>query len=258
MLTGGVGERSDASKARPRPPTAATREDRVVEEVLVVPRAKLFAPPDVEFRGFRAEDGEGPLRTVGAHGRFVLRDRAEPDRSLKQIIPYGVIVHDGAAFLFWRSRKGGEERLHDKASLGVGGHVNPGDLPPDPVGPGALRSAVERAFLRELREEVDIGCDVCTEIVGVLNDDSNLVGSVHFGIVYVVRAEAPLVRVREEDLLRGSFIPVPLLEHHREAMETWSSLLLDHLPLLAARAKGTPDAGPAVGGPPAQPRPLTG
>jgi predicted NUDIX family phosphoesterase len=204
-----------------------------VEEVLVVSRAELFAPPSAPFEGFHAGDGEGFLQTVGARGRFVPRDRAEPDPSLKQVIPYGLILYDGAAFLFWRSRKGGEERLHEKASLGVGGHVNPEDLPPGSA-PGALRSAVERAFLRELREEVDIEDRFRTEVLGVLNDDSNHVGSVHFGIVYAVWATSARVRVREEDLLRGEFVPLASLGGYRPVLETWSAILLDQLPLLSA------------------------
>ena len=60
-------------------------------------------------------------------GTYVPRPRAETDRSLKQIIPYLVLRDGDRIFLMKRTSAGGDARLHDLYSVGVGGHLNPGD-----------------------------------------------------------------------------------------------------------------------------------
>lgn len=65
---------------------------------------------------------------VAAHGLYLRRPTAEEDPSHKQLIPY-VVVRDGErVFLMERTDAGGDARLHRKASIGVGGHLNPVDL----------------------------------------------------------------------------------------------------------------------------------
>jgi predicted NUDIX family phosphoesterase len=194
----------------------------MTERVLVVPRAVLFPGGSAGPAGF-ASGGERFLEAVARHGFFELRDEAERSPSLKQIIPYGILVHDRKVFVMRRSRKGGEARLHEKVTLGVGGHVNPED-----EDGGDLRSAVERAFLRELHEELVVETPWKDEVVGVLNDDSNSVGSVHFGIVHMLVLSEPRVRVREDELLSGEFVPVDRLPAQSEHMETWSQILQRH------------------------------
>lgn len=211
------------------------RVESPVEEVLVVPRSDLFALSGGQVHGFVAGNGETFLRAVQARGRFVPRPDAERDPSLKQIIPYGVLLHGGAAFLLRRSRQGSEARLHQMVSLGVGGHVNPEDLPPDPRGPGAYREAVERAFQREVAEEVVIDGSYSASVAGVLNDDSNSVGSVHFGMVYIVHLADRRIRVRERELLEGEFVTLAALKARRASMETWSAILVDHLSAIAGQ-----------------------
>jgi predicted NUDIX family phosphoesterase len=194
----------------------------MIERVLVVPRAILFRGVGPDPKGFAA-GGERFLETVSRHGFFEARDEAERTPSLKQIIPYGILLHDRKVFLMRRSRKGGEARLHDKVTLGVGGHVNPSDEEG-----GDLRKAVERAFFRELHEELVMETPWKHDVVGVLNDDSNSVGSVHFGIVYRLALSEPRVRVREEEVLSGEFVPVDELRAHAGDMETWSQILQTH------------------------------
>ena len=65
--------------------------------------------------------------------------------------------------------------------------------------------------------------------VGLLNDDTTEVGSVHLGVVYVADAAGRPVAVRETDKLRGSFEPGAAVEAVRDGLETWSRLVFDHL-----------------------------
>ncbi len=94
--------------------------------MLVVPRRLLV--PGAGWRGMRRAD-EGPvLATVAAVGRFMPRREAEQDPGHKQIIPYLVLRDGPRLFVIHRTRAGGDARLHGRYSIGVGGHLNPGDV----------------------------------------------------------------------------------------------------------------------------------
>ena len=58
-------------------------------------------------------------------------------------------------------------------------------------------------------------------------------GSVHFGLVQIARCETPDVRVRETDILEGSFTSLETLRElagrERDRLETWSALIIDQL-----------------------------
>lgn len=195
-----------------------------VEKVLVVPRARLWSPGRPPPHGFVPAGAEEYLKAVDEAGVFVEREDAEKDPSLKQIIPYAVLEWADRVFLMRRSGAGGEARLHGKATIGVGGHVNPCDR--SSAGPPApLRAAVERALERELAEELAVEAPWEASVAGAINDESNPVGSVHLGIVYRLRLGRPAARVRSPELAEGAFVPTSRLESCAGALETWSLLL---------------------------------
>jgi predicted NUDIX family phosphoesterase len=185
------------------------------ELVYVVPRAKLFDGPP--WRGVKPGDEAAMLALIEREGSFVPRSAAEVDPSLKQIIPYLVLRDRERIFLMHRTRAGGDERLHGLYSIGVGGHLNPGD------------QSVRGGLAREWHEELEADFLPPFEHLGLLNDDSVEVGSVHLGVVYVADAGGRSVRVRETDKLSGSFEPIEVVRLAYERMETWSQLILDAL-----------------------------
>jgi predicted NUDIX family phosphoesterase len=187
------------------------------EEILVVPRALLAPPP---ARGFTTEGAGDYLRRIRAHGTYVRRADAEQEPAMKQIIPYSIVRHGSRLFLFQRTQAGGEARLHGKFSIGVGGHINRADV----EGAGdPLTAGLER----ELEEELRIGGGWSARLVGVLNDDSNAVGRVHFGLVHVIEAGSPDIQVRESDRLTGRLADGAEVRALHDRMETWSQLILD-------------------------------
>lgn len=187
------------------------------EEILVVPRARLLIDP---VHGFSRHAAESYLACVRAHGVFRRRAEMEHDPSMKQIIPYLIVRHDGRLFLFQRSSAGGEARLRGLYSIGVGGHINREDVD------GAVDS-VAAGLRREIDEELVIGGPWNSRLVGVLNDDTNPVGQVHFGLVHLVDVATPDVSVREADRLSGRLAGMGELMTVRDQMETWSQLILD-------------------------------
>lgn len=189
----------------------------------MVPRRELFAPPRGAVEGFLPGTGDEYLAATAACGRFLPRPAVEDDPAEKQIIPYGLLTCGDHVFVMRRSSVGGDRRLREKVSIGVGGHVNPGDQ-----GGDSLAAAVEKALFRELREELRVAAPFRVEVAGIVNDDSNAVGRVHFGIVYRVEVESPAVEVREKESLRGGFVSSREVVQYLEAMETWSRLLAEH------------------------------
>jgi predicted NUDIX family phosphoesterase len=191
------------------------------EAVLVLPRAKV--PGGCDFTGVRAADGSDLValgRAVAASGRFVPRPIAEEDPSFKQLIPY-VVLRDGErVYLTERTTAGGDVRLHGKASIGVGGHLNPVDDGQDPLTDG-LR--------REWSEELETDWEPRFQLVGLLNDDGNPVGAVHLGVVFTVAADGRDVSVREHDKLVGRWASLDEVREAWDRLETWSQLVVEHL-----------------------------
>src|SRR2546428_14013134 len=113
------------------------------EEILVVPRRMLIHKP---FRGFTRAGVEDYLLRVREYGVFRPRASMEEDPSFKQIIPYVIVRHRGRLFLVQRSTEGGETRLHGKYSIGVGGHINRGEVEgaQDGVAAGLKRGVGEK------------------------------------------------------------------------------------------------------------------
>jgi predicted NUDIX family phosphoesterase len=62
----------------------------------------------------------------------------------------------------------------------------------------------------------------------VLKDDSNAVGTVHFGVIHLCELHGPFVRRREQQLTQAGFVPIAQLQGpQREELETWSQLAID-------------------------------
>jgi predicted NUDIX family phosphoesterase len=185
------------------------------EEVLVVPRASVV--PGEGWLGVRRDGVVAALEAVRRDGFFMRRSEAEEDTTHKQVIPY-LVLRDGERwFLMRRTTAGGDPRLHDRWSIGVGGHLNPGD------------GDVEGGLRREWAEELEAGFVPRFRPVGLINDDTTPVGAVHVGVVFVADAAGRPVAIRETDKLEGSFATTAATAAVRDSMETWSRLVFDAL-----------------------------
>jgi predicted NUDIX family phosphoesterase len=185
------------------------------EQVLVVPRAAL---PELDgWHGLRADGLEHVLAVVAAEARPHPRALAERDPSRKQVIPYLVLRDGSRYFLMQRTKAGGDARLHDRWSIGIGGHLEAADGDID----GGLR--------REWAEELISDVVPAWRAIGVLNDDTTEVGAVHLGIVYVADIGGAAVGVRETDKLTGRFAGIDEVRAVYDRLETWSALVFDHL-----------------------------
>ncbi len=183
------------------------------ELVLVVPRAAVLAPPG--WHGVRADGVEAVLAAARSAGRYLPRAEVERDPGYKQLIPY-LVLRDGARyFLMRRTSAGGDARLFERYSIGIGGHVEPGD--------GDLLGGLAR----EWREEIAADFEPRFVPIGLVNDDTTDVGSVHLGVVFVADVAGRSVAIREATKLSGGFADPVAVRSVRSAMETWSQLVFD-------------------------------
>ena len=192
------------------------------EQVLVIPRASIMGDPG--WLGVTSEGLDAFEALVAREGRFRPRAAMEQDRSWKQVIPYLVLRDGEDFFLMRRTKAGGDARLHDRFSIGVGGHLNPGD--------GDLAGGLRR----EWREELAAAFEPEFTLIGLLNDDTTDVGSVHLGAVYLADAARRPVEIRETDKLSGRFASPDEVAAVLDRMETWSALVFEQLQPERARS----------------------
>lgn len=190
------------------------------ERVLVVPSSVFDALG--RFQGFHDQaDRYLEAFLVPEQARFLARSLAEDDPSFKQIIPYVVFRAGNQIFCYTRGSSQGEARLRRRRSLGVGGHVNEADAD----GRTTL-AAYETAVQRELEEEVEIGSRGTMRCLGLINDDSTPVGSVHLGVVHLYELDQSLISPREDGLIETGFVPIPELRAEWDLFESWSQICI--------------------------------
>lgn len=184
--------------------------------MLVVPRAALEAWGS--WRGIRTSGLERYLDLIGSRlAEYRPRTEVEADPAWKQVIPYLVLRDGGRIFLMRRTRAGADARLHDRYSIGVGGHVHPADR------------GLAGGLHREWGEELDATFRPEPTLLGILNDDSQPVGEVHVGVVFQADAAGRPVRVRETDKLSGEFVDPTDVRTVYDRLEGWSQLVFDVL-----------------------------
>lgn len=180
-------------------------------------------------------------------GRFVERDEAERTPAWKQWIPYCMLrcgdwSVDGdprgrGILLVQRTKKGGEARLHESWTVGLGGHIEPVDASgADSTAPDA-RSFFGAALQRELQEELRLpeAPLPAPRLLGLINDDTTNVGQVHAGLAYCIDLPAPLAKARESvgireiSKMRGGFthlVEFAELWQTPSQFESWSQFLI--------------------------------
>ena len=201
------------------------------EAVLVVPREALMG--ERGWHGVLCEGAEPYLAAIERQGRFAPRSAMETDVRFKQVIPYLVLRDGDDYFLMRRTRAGADARLHDRFSIGVGGHLNPGD--------GDLAGGLAR----EWSEELEARFVPEFHFIGLLNDDETDVGRVHVGVVFAAEAAGRPVAVRETEKLEGRFAAAAEVLEVHDRMETWSQLVFD---FMSGRSAGLRGGFPGTGG----------
>lgn len=161
---------------------------------------------------------------------FMDRPAAEIDPQFRQIIPYVLVNYQGKYLTVTRQVTQTETRLHNKMSLGIGGHINPVDGEPENLLDAGLR--------RELSEELATDNNPPRfnelKLLGLLRDDVDEVGQVHLGVVLQWDANEP-IDIRETDKMHGEYLTLDQLEEYAGRLENWSRIIYEQLTVPAIR-----------------------
>jgi predicted NUDIX family phosphoesterase len=168
------------------------------------------------------------------------RDMLEDDERYGQALPYILFYNwrgEEIQFFTYQRRKGvGEERLLGKMSIGIGGHVDLSDV----VAGNSVIDAFgtfDCAVYREIGEEVQFknGDDEIEKeyhlpitFIGVLNDQTDSVGRVHYGLLMAIEMPDDYkINTLEPELLDIGMKSVEELKSMD--LEGWSRIVLDNI-----------------------------
>ncbi|MBX4195990.1 NUDIX domain-containing protein [Candidatus Pacearchaeota archaeon] len=190
----------------------------MVREILVVKKETLFG--EESFQGFIPDSQRNFIDTIHNSFEYKERDSVEEDTSFRQPIPYVFIINknDKKVFAYRRASKGySEKRLRNNWSCGLGGHIDKSDS----------ENPVMTAMMRELDEEVVSSHALTPTIIGYLNDETNDVGKVHFGVIAIAETEGTVEKGSDE-MAEGRFISIEemesLLSDPSSEVENWTKI----------------------------------
>lgn len=196
------------------------------EKILVIPRSIFFAQG--MFQGFLpTKDFEHYQNMVMQYQLFLWRSSVENDPSHKQIIPYLIFEYNNMFFVMQRKSTASETRLKNKYSLGIGGHIRQEDL---------VESSLISWAQREFNEEVSYTGTSTVQPIGLINDDSDAVGQVHVGFVFIIHGDSPDIAIKSEHK-DGKLLTLDEIQALYPDLEQWSQLVFDYLTTCSTTSK---------------------
>lgn len=188
------------------------------EEIIVVDRTTLQTYlPSHTFQA--TKDFSDIEHVIYKNISYMSRSLAEVNEDYKQIIPYMIFSHQGKLFVMQRKETASEQRLKNKISLGIGGHIRKEDVSSMHIADWGLR---------EFHEEITYSHQLTLTPLGIINDESNEVGRVHLGVAFLIKGTSNDIRVKSE-LKHGALMtPKDILAQYNN-MESWSQIIFDYL-----------------------------
>jgi len=210
------------------------------QRIIVVHRNKLFG--NDYFEGFREHGEVDYASRINEHFEVMRRGstdepaeypdgNAELDFMYKQPISYLIVVNPYLKKILAYQRSSSdknytEKRLQGKWSWGFGGHIEPFDTKNGDM--------LRESALREISEELEFTAGPFEpKILGYVNYDSDSVGKVHFGILYLVPAIGTNMRPKDKEIETTRFLSMGELEELCNStdveVEGWSKIALEPL-----------------------------
>ena len=166
-----------------------------------------------------------------------LMDRAicENDENYLQIIPYITLVDNqtNEIFVYQRGKVGQENRLHEKYSLGLGGHI---DIAPatqkqfkEVIAREAARELTEEVGLHDLTEQFKYKLD--ENLFGVFYSTLDSVARVHLCVSMFIYIDKATLADHEKNVIEHgqwlSFNDILDKRNNDElSFETWSNIII--------------------------------
>jgi predicted NUDIX family phosphoesterase len=183
-------------------------------ELISVVKSNLMFQNTFMKEGFFEID-QAVLNNINSFSEDYLRHEAEQNYNYQQIVSYIIFMHNEKLFLMQRSQKSSEKKLNNKFSIGIGGHLRKDDLQKDIMSWG----------LREFYEEVDYKGEYDISLLGMINDQSNEIGKLHLGLVYLMKGKSSKISIKSE-LKSGKLVFKDELFNYYNNLESWSKLII--------------------------------
>lgn len=191
----------------------------LTESILVVKRETLFKDTPV-WHGISTESLHPILTAIVQHQESMPRHDAELDPTYKQIISYMIFTFDSKLFVMQRKNKASEQKLANKLSIGIGGHMTQQDIQGE-----TLFDWIRREF----EEEVSYEGNLAMHTLGFLNDDSNEVGQKHIGLVVLLKGDNGNISLNGNEHKSGQLLSMEECFERFDEFESWSQLTLQAL-----------------------------
>ena len=204
----------------------------MVEKCLVVPRKALFGNDDkYAFSGFRTKDEwKVDLESVLSKDAFYAprktlnkEDDVEYQEDLKQIIPGVVFLYKNKIFTYSRLDGSGEKRMVGRNDILISGHVEPQDTKK------TYQKTLWNALHREFNEEMIYRHSYSLDHIGYVNLDDDLLGKVHFGLVYLIPGSSPEISVKETEKHQGSLKTAQEISQLQPPLMSWHNIIFDEV-----------------------------
>lgn len=171
---------------------------------------------------------------IASNLRPLPRARAETDYQFKQVVVYVIIRSRDLYLTYRRTPKTQEQRLRGEYSIGIGGHFSRSSAKDRQMVLAAddASAQLNEAVRREVREEIEIEPPPRNDprLVCFVNDDSDDVGKVHFGTVWLWELNGAAVRHKGESGIGSvEFRRLCDLQAEKPTFERWSQLVIDFL-----------------------------
>lgn len=156
------------------------------------------------------------------------RSILEYDTDFRQVLPISVFLFNGSIWAYERTKHGGEDRLHSKVAVAVGGHWDMADMI---IKHGVidLPASLENAIKRELEEEVNITAKIIKtyKLPRMVCANDTEVDKVHLGMVWVHELDGPGLNSAEDQLRTIGFVQPAELLNGEYNTETWARIICE-------------------------------
>ena len=209
-------------------------ESFVNPEILVVPREDMRDLLSSAPSAFSPATETSQLQEIiESKGQYRKRAEVEADTSFLQIVPCGVLVHDGRVFLFKRHEENPKSELYGTFTIWQGCHV---ERPPDG---NRSQDAILAALQNRIAQSLFISKQLDSRYVGYTWDPSSTRDGKHLGLIFRLDIENPELAesLKKKEFRRsrghnlaGELTKIEELASNMDGvgLEPWSRAVLDN------------------------------
>jgi predicted NUDIX family phosphoesterase len=132
----------------------------------------------MELDGFKPLQNREEYTDIVKISKAKRRGDLETNTEYRQILPYLIVKVDNKFFYYVRAEGSDETRLHNRFSIGIGGHIEMKDK-------DSPQETMETGLIREAREELGENIELVNlKPLGFIYTNKTILDEVHLGILF--------------------------------------------------------------------------